>query len=932
MTPTKKSSRLRRMSRFLPQLNTETKSQQHLQPAIPRKPVPSQPVEPLAARRSDPVNTGSPLTPRPDVSPELCPGSSAKLRKRPGLTTSGSLALSTEDVPKSRAASWYSYAAPDSAEARSNPTSLNVPGMGGEVDKEPTSAKLRKSWLPGSRARSARNKSPDQIDELPAWINAGNSKIQYNLQYLCQGEEVPELWNETADTLVYLWPRETGHGPQFRVPYSILQSSRRLCNRIRDNQPLVLDICDESLSLRIEECPQQNIGTPPYTPNQCSGPGSIQSKGSLNSLDQSCIHHLYFPIDLSSQEIPCSPNDSQKLVDVRNLFALLTSQPLVATPMCPSNFKTLLAVSVLLKEFDFSNEDGSSFGTAVDLSFSFCLKELPQLADCRESNQTTIEALILAEAMKSTELYNEAFAHAVGKYSALVSPKSSGRLSFISPLTRNRLEKSYRDLKQRVRAVNDRLIDFEFPSLFAGIAASNTMAESKLVRFKQWRVSFAAFRKHVLSYYKELHGQWPPKASSKKNNFIESGLNRMVLKAFYSDLCDLYDFLADRESLTTRVYDGDGEEESVATASCATALRKLLDEYDRSSPPVQPPIPFDISLVPSIGSIEPTFHGLGPMDQYKKMHQKLTESEVGLILAKSHNLDSDYKTPFIEAFKAFELKEGRGRSAAELSEQRHGHWIFLYSCIQALPLLVTDAPGLQYTDDAPGLQYTDGVEYFLCQVPLGNLPWVEDQSQVKMTWFGVQGGQQIVSLPSDVVHHGVEATYRRSHCWVAAEKWIASEQNSIMSELQEDEDFSPLSPPPGFSGSSFGLRQGTPTQEKNSETVSRCSSRNSCSSTSQLQVRGRSRQCPRNSIILGLERVQIDFDGNQFQGKPGSRGNSPVSYNCRSQSRTGEGTESRDLGSSTFDDILHSMVADKQVVQSKNESVKDAKKRNRYKR
>ena len=75
------------------------------------------------------------------------------------------------------------------------------------------------------------------------------------------------------------------------------------------------------------------------------------------------------------------------------------------------------------------------------------------------------------------------------------------------------------------------------------------------VRFQAWKKAFLAMRKHVMSHYKERYGSWPPKSSSKKNDFEESGLNRILLREVYQDFSDLYDMLVERKSLTTRTAD-----------------------------------------------------------------------------------------------------------------------------------------------------------------------------------------------------------------------------------------------------------------------------------------------------------------------------------------------------------------------------------------
>ncbi|POS85000.1 hypothetical protein EPUL_005465 [Erysiphe pulchra] len=920
---TRKSSTFRRLSRFLPQLSTETKLQE-----IPPLPMPSKHLSPNPTEVRSPRHPARPPPPSPRLtgSPGSSPLQVKKLRKQNTPSPSASIPSSAFSGEQSatRVSPTSPHVTTEYTEQSLVPRTLYTPNsVYGDNEKETSRAKLRKSWYPGSKSRSRRNTNSGSGHEPQAWINAGAARIEYDLAPLLQGEKILELWNNTGETFVHLWPQELVHSAQFRVPYIVIEPSMKLRNLIRDSQLLCQESSNRQPSLTTEES-SSNLETDGTGSRPCSPRHSLSDKNSLSDSSDNILikprrYHIYFPLDVKSFESPLSNEDIQKLVDVRNLFAFLTSQPLVATRLRPTYFQIFLSIAALLKDFEFSSEDACSFGPAVDMAFSFCLKEIPQIADCRESNQVTVEALILAEAMKSTELYNEAFAHTVGKYDSITSSKSGNLLNSVSSSTRDRLGKAFRELKQRIRSVNDRLSDFEFPSLFAGIAASTSSEEAKLVRFKQWKLSFFVFRKQVISYYKELYGQWPPKASSKKNNFVACGLNRLVIKALYSDLCDLYDFLADRDSLTTRVYNGDGLEEPLFVTPAARALRKLLDEYDRSSPPVQPPIPFDIPLVPSIRSIDPKFQSLGPMDQHKKQNQRLSENEAALILIKSHNLEYDYKTPFIEMFKSFELKEAKGKTASELSEQRHGYWIFLYACLQTLPLLVTDAPGLQYVD---------GVEYFLCQIPFGNLPWVEDQSQTKMLWFEVQGGQQIVSLPSDVVNYSIEAIYNRSHCWAVAEKWIESEQNSTQSNTPVGEEFSPLSPPPGFDRSVFGVPSSEHRRRSSAETASQCSSQ--MSNYSRSHQRGR-RMNQRSSITLGLEKVCIEQEETTNIGSP-FRCISPISLNNIAQSRPVSRAQSRcrdfsrDFGSSTFDDILGNMSAEKETTKTK-----DTKKKKKQK-
>lgn len=487
------------------------------------------------------------------------------------------------------------------------------------------------------------------------------------------------------------------------------------------------------------------------------------------------------------------PPNLARLIAIRNLIAFLTGQPLVGTKEHSTIFAAFLQIAALLREFEFSSPDGSSFGEAVDVAFGFYVGQLA-LADVRHSREKTIEALVLGERMKSQELYTEGFAHAVGKYTAILDIKSP-LFDLLSVSTRNRLERAHLDLLGRQANVNNRLESFEFPAVFAGIASSTSHPEYRNVRFKEWRISFGRMRSFVLGYYRNLFGNWPPRARSKKNQFSESGLNRQCLKMLYSDLCALYDLLVDRESLTPRVIDqapDDIGESSVDPR--ISVLRKILSEYDQSSPPVLPPIPFDIPKLPSMTAIREDYNEL-PAKQQLKFDRSIQPHECLLIMLKSRNIDIDQlEIPFLTAYKDFEQKEARGCSPQDMVDQRIGVWLFLYVVLQCLPMLMVDAPGLQFTE---------GVEYFLCEPPQGNLPWMDDAREVRKVWYEVSGGQNIVELSADVVMFSVEATYHRSHCWQAAKVWEAD--GVAAKPPPQVMPMSPLEPPPAvFPGSEPG--------------------------------------------------------------------------------------------------------------------------------
>ncbi|KAA8630047.1 hypothetical protein SMACR_00602 [Sordaria macrospora] len=636
-----------------------------------------------------------------------------------------------------------------STSADSRPTSTH---SNGSDDSSPITQKQkqRRSWF-GGRSRS--NSEVNKGDSNAAWIVAPDSKADYSTANLMNGEKVPELWNESGNLFIYLHPPTSGRGPSFKVHDYLVSSSQLLLSEITGfNNPRKASAAGSLLT--VDDATNRR----PVPPSSAYG---------ANPNDG----HLYLPLENTNLDT---------LVAARNLFALLTSQPIIAANNHPTLFATLLQMAALLKYLGFRNHDGSTFGEQVDGAFNSFLDQFG-VSDVRGSREKTIQAIILGEHMRSWSLYNEAFTHAVGKYESIQDLKLP-IYNNVSVSTRNRLERAYLDLTNRQANASLKLESFEFPSLFAGIGSSTSSEEAKHLNFKEWQKSFGKMRTFVLSYYKDQFGNWPPKARSKKNQFSQSGLNRQCLKMLYSDCCALYDLLVDRESITPRVIDqkfDDGVAEAEAEREKAknaneleyelflmrSALRTMLSEFDHSSPPVLPPIPFDCPKIPSMTAIHENYRELDAKKR-AKLDRKLASNELMLMLIKSHNIDTDaLQLPFLQAFKEFEHKEAKGVNPSDIANQRVGYWLFLYVVLQSLPMLVVDAPGLHWTE---------GVEYFLCEAPQGNPPWMEDAGEVRKMWYQTNNGQGIVELSADVVMFSVEGIYMRSHCWLAAKEWEAA--------------------------------------------------------------------------------------------------------------------------------------------------------------
>ncbi|KAI6714513.1 hypothetical protein JHW43_002931 [Diplocarpon mali] len=906
----KPQSRLNRLSQFLPGILTGNDAKLSKdQPPVPQvpKPIPRKEVpSALSKERQKSPNRSAPAIPSHETQR---PATAHKLQKTTGLDAGHqheSPSPHTMEVRRPRASSLLSP--PQEVEKRrsvstpltSRPGSTNLSSsdIEGKLSK-------RKSWLPGAGKSRSRHTS-HELDQTTsqAWVLAGGHKIDYDPNIILAGQkrQIPELWDESpeANMFVYLHPRSTGRGPQIKCHSLTVQCSQPLLDIIYDNSTTSFTEGGRSQPSSVVRRGSLNIEDTNRDVLAGAQSGSESGESIRSYADVPRDLHLYYPLELSSTGPQWSDSDMQKLIDARNLFAFFNAQPLVSTRTSPSIFTIFLGISAALQKFEFYNQDGTSFGEAADASFAFYFSEM-RLADVRPSRAKTVEGLVIGEKMRYPPLYNEAFAHVVGRFDSITALNLPA-FKELSPATQLQLQQSSRDLARTQDSVKMRLTDFEFPSMFSGLGSSTSSDESKFIRFKNWKANFMSMRRFVLTFYKDRYGQWPPKANSKKNAFHEGGLNRPVLKLLYADLCALYDLLVDKTAFTTRGVQA--SEDRDGGTPVAAALRKILAEYDRSSPPVQPPIPFDTPLVVTMAALDARFPEKSPKEQHKIANRRLANNELGLLVERSHNQTGvDSKNQFLEAFKKFEMKEGKGKSSTELQEQRFGHWIFLYGVIQSLPMLVTDAPGLQFTE---------GVEHFLCQIPANSKPWVEDGT--RMNWYNVAGGSGLVQLPAHMVEYGVEAVYSRSHCWEVADQILSADLAEASSSADPRDEFtgslmSPLQPPPMFGDDEPGPR-----------------GRDHNSSSGQLappDSRHSSRQDQRRSMALGLERLALDDDS---ESRPLSRGSPSLNY-AHAPSRSGSpgpgrrpvsraGVAAGD-GGSTFDDILGAMPGQEKKKKAK---------------
>jgi len=459
--------------------------------------------------------------------------------------------------------------------------------------------------------------------------------------------------------------------------------------------------------------------------------------------------HLYLPIDLSNPNTPSlSELDIQKLILVRNLFAFLVGQSLIATPKYPTTFQVFVQIANLLLEYGFSNMDASTFGEVANTSFTAYADELG-LTDVRESPLKAVEGLILGERMRSSKLWNEAFTHGVGRYSDIQN-LALPMVSSLSPIAKQRIERAHMSLEKRLLRIHHQISNFDFPSIFSGIMNSRGAKEREVASFEQWKSGFQRTRGFLINYLKSKHKSWPPKRR-RGAGASEPAMSRSVLQGLYSDLAVLYDLMVDRKHPSSRLMIF-GRNFPPHMDRRIEALRKVLQEYDQSGSPTYPVMPFDAPRVPRLAPND---------DDVTDDPERVSKSDLANLLKRSYNQDThDEKHPFTQLWMTYEFRSTTGMTIDKIANFRLGSWLFIYCVIQALPML---------TVDAPNVIFTEGVEYFLCEPPRGRLHWSKESQQWE--WFRDPVTGVVTQLAKDTVDLSDEAMYKLSHCWTKGMIW-----------------------------------------------------------------------------------------------------------------------------------------------------------------
>jgi hypothetical protein len=491
------------------------------------------------------------------------------------------------------------------------------------------------------------------------------------------------------------------------------------------------------------------------------------------------LGHLYFPQMTDNDDIhwlnlsmgPAGLKDH--LIAARNLFCFLLNGTLVATSRLSDPFIVLLNIASQLEKLGFVDDIQLDYGLVATNAFSQYI-ESSCIHKFGKSGRRMAEALVLAEKMRHKQLWYDAFTHVVGCYQFMTKSERDVIAQHCSRYTRQKIDREVLDLRaNRTKLVVDRLTDFQFPHVFRGTAQSKVTVESRVVNFGDIELAYKSIRIWLLSRLKREYGHWPPKSGSNHHDLRIAGLNRVVLRALYRDICSLYDLLGDRTVETNRgldeVLEEKPEEEMTTRELEILALRKMMSEHDLSTPTPAPPIFFDLPQVPEYSILDAGHSGRGTPEKSQNESRKLTSDERNLVLAKTHNYEMEGSTPFLTEFAEFELRQAKGADIRMMRSQRYGYWMFIYCVIQTLPFLVIDAPELKYTD---GL---DTVEYFLCKPPIQSPPWL-----------------QSIYPHADPDANTIYVVFLRSHCWNVANRSLVQKFEKEQAELKKLAAGSPL--------------------------------------------------------------------------------------------------------------------------------------------
>lgn len=400
-------------------------------------------------------------------------------------------------------------------------------------------------------------------------------------------------------------------------------------------------------------------------------------------------HILYFPpwedSDDPSEEADTRRLDSEsdlhdllnQLIATRNFFAYLFGRhvicledPLGASML--SDFMDRMEMYVLGSNADIKARPTRE-QTLGEIETWLRSKAID---DPRHAPHRLIDTLMISERYQWTEIYTEAFIHGAGRYDFLCSLQD---FTFVSPATRQLLERASFSIKARVYTTIDSLHTFTFPIL-SNLRPKRARRSSRTDAMdipRAWRRAYEKFRTWVIQYYTAIFRvkSWPP-----------AHFSRGMILMLQNDFQALYELLVD--------------ETPDRTDSYRRLLSQVLTDFDGSTNPA--------AALPRLPSLPPEGSPLRDRRQSREA--------ISVVLLDSYNVGAGGgSNRFVEAFKEFERSYGTGKIVTKSIEAREGRWCLVYAVLSTLRGVVVEWEGLRYRW---------GVEYWLCAELRGVPPWL----------------------------------------------------------------------------------------------------------------------------------------------------------------------------------------------------------------
>lgn len=331
------------------------------------------------------------------------------------------------------------------------------------------------------------------------------------------------------------------------------------------------------------------------------------------------------------------------------------------------------------------------------------------------------------------EGWREAFVHCAGMQDRL---ESMSDLRLVTPITRALLERASLESQDRVQAVEERLVDFNFNDMWP-IMSSTPPPE---------RLSFERLRLFFRNFYESSFGSWPVQTNTAE------WLTRELVQSLQSDFGALYEYLVNRD------VDWDESEER-SSRKWTIVRRGASDLFHADTPELPmtdilvafdnrhkyPHIPHPYPLVPE--SIppqilkDPSGQQLSrkPSKQPLSFEDRNAERKAALAYTEATNiyiLNEFVPNRLVDAYVKFEKTDQLGQ--VDPFAARRGRWVLIYGILQTLASVSVDVPGLRWKEDVP---------YHLNPRLRGTPPWKGADPNI------------------------VEASHEQSYCWLAPNNW-----------------------------------------------------------------------------------------------------------------------------------------------------------------